>query len=100
MSPDRDRSEFDAVLYRLSLLQMGVVIPFSLNLLAALDNGTVSEIQAVECMEAVESYLFRRWSCGIPTNSLNKVFETLHGDAGRAKTVRFAARRRGRRHVS
>ena len=83
VSPDRDRSEFDAVLYRLSLLQMGVVIPFSLNLLAALDNGTVSEIQAVECMEAVESYLFRRWSCGIPTNSLNKVFETLHGDAMR-----------------
>ncbi len=83
VSPDRDRSEFDAVLYRLSLLQMGVVIPFSLNLLAALDDGTVSEIQAVECMEAVESYLFRRWSCGIPTNSLNKVFETLHGDAMR-----------------
>lgn len=83
VSPDRDRSELDAVLYRLSLLQMGVVIPFSLNLLAALDNGTVSEIQAVECMEAVESYLFRRWSCGIPTNSLNKVFETLHGDAMR-----------------
>ena len=81
VSPDRDRSELDAVLY--SLLQMGVVIPFSLNLLAALDNGTVSEIQAVECMEAVESYLFRRWSCGIPTNSLNKVFETLHGDAMR-----------------
>lgn len=83
VSPDRDRSELDAVLYRLSLLQMGVVIPFSLNLLATLDNGTVSEIQAVECMEAVESYLFRRWSCGIPTNSLNKVFETLHGDAMR-----------------
>lgn len=83
VSPDRDRSELDAVLYRLSLLQMGVVIPFSLNLLAALDNGTVSEIQAVECMEAVESYLFRRWSCGIPTNSLNKVFETLHSDAMR-----------------
>jgi hypothetical protein len=57
---------------------MGVVIPFSLNLLATLDNGTVSEIQAVECVEAVESYLFRRWSCGIPTNSLNKVFEKIH----------------------
>jgi uncharacterized protein with ParB-like and HNH nuclease domain len=78
VSPDRDRSELDAVLYRLSLLQMGVVIPFSLNLLATLDNGTVSEIQAVECVEAVESYLFRRWSCGIPTNSLNKVFEKIH----------------------
>jgi uncharacterized protein with ParB-like and HNH nuclease domain len=78
VSPDWDRSELDGVLYRLSLLQMGVVIPFSLNLLATLDNGTVSEIQAVECVEAVESYLFRRWSCGIPTNSLNKVFEKIH----------------------
>lgn len=83
VSPERDRSALDGVLYRLSLLQMGVVIPFSLNLLAALDDGTVTEGQAVECMEAVESYLFRRWSCGIPTNALNKVFETLHGDAMR-----------------
>lgn len=83
VSPDRNRSKLDGVLYRLSLLQMGVVIPFSLNLLAALDDGTVSESQAVECIEGVESYLFRRWSCGIPTNSLNKVFETLHGDAMR-----------------
>lgn len=83
VSPDRNRSKLDGVLYRLSLLQMGVVIPFSLNLLAALDDGTVGGDEAVECMGAVESYLFRRWSCGIPTNSLNKVFETLHGDAMR-----------------
>ena len=83
VSPDRNRSKLDGVLYRLSLLQMGVVIPFSLNLLAALDDDTVSESQAVECIEGVESYLFRRWSCCIPTNSLNKVFETLHGDAMR-----------------
>lgn len=83
VNPDGDRSDLDGVLYRLNLLQMGVIIPFVLNLLAYLDSGGISEDQAVECLGAVESYLFRRWSCGIPTNSLNKVFETLHGDAMR-----------------
>ena len=29
----------------------------------------------------IDSYLFRRWACAAPTNALNKVFETLHGDA-------------------
>ena len=83
MNPDRDRSNLDCVLYRLRLLQMDVIIPFVLNLLASLDSGEIGEDEAVECLGAVESYLFRRWPCGIPTNSLNKVFETLHGDAKR-----------------
>lgn len=86
VSPDRDRSDLDGVLYRLNLLQMDVIIPFVLNLLAYLDSDEISEGQAIECLGAVESYLFRRWSCGIPTNSLNKVFETLHEDAKRGVT--------------
>jgi hypothetical protein len=79
--PSTGYDRLDSVLRRLSLLQMNVVLPFTLNLLAAIDNRSIDSDQAAECLEAVESYLFRRWSCGIPTNALNKVFETLHGDA-------------------
>ena len=42
VSPDRDRSDLDGVLYRLGLLQMGVIIPFVLNLLASLDSGGIT----------------------------------------------------------
>ncbi|MGI6230715.1 MAG: DUF262 domain-containing protein [Tractidigestivibacter sp.] len=81
--PDTGSERLDSVLRRIGLLQMNVVLPFTLNLLSALDAGSIDADQAAECLEAVESYLFRRWSCGIPTNALNKVFETLHADAMR-----------------
>lgn len=34
----------------------------------------------IEALKSVETYLFRRWVCKVPTNALNKVFETLHSE--------------------
>jgi hypothetical protein len=40
------------------------------------DKLTIGEVQQI--VRLVESYVFRRAVCGIPTNSLNKTFASLH----------------------
>lgn len=71
----------DSVLRRLALLEMTVVNPFLFALLGRLREGRVSEGDACRVLRAIESYLFRRLVCEVPTNALNKVFATLNNDA-------------------
>lgn len=75
--------KIDAVLRRLNLFDASVMHPFSLNLFECRREGKVSNNEVVEALLAVESYLFRRWVCKVPTNALNKVFETLNGEVMR-----------------
>lgn len=51
--------------------------------LASFEGGEIGEGEPVEALLAVETYLFRRWVCRVPTNALNKVFETLHRETER-----------------
>lgn len=73
----------DSVLSRLCLLDLGVMNPYLLSAVAALEDGLISEADLAEALRAVETYLFRRWVVSVPTNALNKVFELLHWDAMR-----------------
>lgn len=73
----------NAVLRRLELLDAGVTMPFLMSALASFEGGEIGEGELVEALLAVETYLFRRWVCRVPTNALNKVFETLHREAER-----------------
>ena len=77
---DSGNHRLDAVLRRLILLDMSVMNPFTLNLLEYRRCGEISDQQVIEALESVETYLFRRWVCKVPTNALNKVFETLHSE--------------------
>jgi uncharacterized protein with ParB-like and HNH nuclease domain len=40
--------------------------------------GLISKSDFIRILNLIESYLFRRTICGIPTNSLNKTFATLY----------------------
>lgn len=73
----------DAVLRRLGLLDMGVMMPFLMSALAVFDEGSIDEGELADALLAVETYVFRRWVCKVPTNALNKVFESLHREAMR-----------------
>ena len=42
------------------------------------EKGTLSAEDETSIFELVESYIFRRMICDLPTNSLNKIFLTLH----------------------
>ena len=79
-NPNTGHAELDRVLRRLSVMDMSVIYPFLLNLLEYREAGEIGDGRTASVLRAVESYLFRRWACSLPTNALNKVFETLHQD--------------------
>lgn len=70
----------DAVLRRLVLFDATVMYPYSLNLFEYRRCGDIGDNDVAKVLCSIESYLFRRWVCKVPTNALNKVFETLHNE--------------------
>ena len=77
-----NKSEDPDILQKISdinSLQVDVAYPFLLEVFADHDKGKISRTELLEILDLVESYVFRRQICEIPTNSLNKTFATLYG---------------------
>ncbi len=55
-------------------LKVDVAYPFLLEMYADYESGVLNAEDFVEAVTLVESFVFRRAVCGIPTNSLNKTF--------------------------
>lgn len=66
------------VLSDINALRVNVAYPFLLEVYNDYHHGVVSKEDFVHILKLVESYVFRRSICGIPTNSLNKTFATLY----------------------
>jgi uncharacterized protein with ParB-like and HNH nuclease domain/predicted transport protein len=62
----------------LSVLRMDVAYPFLLAVYNDYSKQVISKENFLRILQLVESYIFRRAICGIPTNSLNKTFLTLY----------------------
>jgi predicted transport protein len=73
--------EKDPVLKRcfedIQTLEINVVYPFLLEIYDDYEQQHLSHADFVAILRLVESYVFRRFICGIPTHGLNKVFATL-----------------------
>ncbi len=61
----------------INILKVDVAYPFILELYEDYENKKLTRSEFIEILKIVESYVFRRAICGIPTNSLNKTFSTL-----------------------
>jgi uncharacterized protein with ParB-like and HNH nuclease domain/predicted transport protein len=61
----------------INTLKVDVAYPFLLEVLEDHHQGHVSRDELLSILRLVESYVFRRAICGIPTNSLNKTFANL-----------------------
>jgi len=72
--PDKDLS---AAFRDLRELKVDVAYPFLLELYHDYTQNTLQNEDFVRAVLLVESYVFRRAVCAIPTNSLNKTFATL-----------------------
>lgn len=55
-------------------LKVDVAYPFLLELYHDYSSGTLAKEEFLEAVRLVESYVFRRGVCAIPTNSMNKTF--------------------------
>lgn len=61
----------------INTLRVDVAYPFLLHAYEMLANGSIDRSELLRILEIVESYVFRRVICGIPTNTLNKTFAAL-----------------------
>ncbi|MBR3834411.1 MAG: DUF262 domain-containing protein [Lachnospiraceae bacterium] len=73
------------VLSRLNVLDMSVSIPYLMGLWEYRENVGMIDTEFVEVLTVIETYIFRRMICGVPTNALNKIFAMLHKDCIRYK---------------
>lgn len=63
---------------RLDLLDMTVAYPFLMAFLAYAKEAEMSGDEIFKVFSCVETFIFRRLMCDLPTNALNKIFATLH----------------------
>lgn len=64
----------------ISRLEINVAFPFLLQVFEDADNGVISNDILVNILKLVQSYTWRRFIVGLPTNALNKVFMTLYSE--------------------
>ncbi len=72
--------ELKLAFHDLRELRVDVAYPFLLELYSDFQSGLLSKLDFLAAVRLVESYVFRRAVCEIPTNSLNKTFATFGRD--------------------
>lgn len=73
---EEDR-EIKQVIYDINTLKVDVAYPFFLEVYDDYMHKRLSQENLIAILKLVESFVFRRAICGIPTNALNKIFATL-----------------------
>ena len=63
---------------RLDLLDMTVAYPFLMAFVAYAKQTAMGGREVYKVFSCVETFIFRRLMCDLPTNALNKIFATLH----------------------
>lgn len=69
--------EIVEIVKNINILKVDVAYPFFLEIYDDYKQSVLSREDLIKILKLVESYVFRRLICGIPTNALNKVFITL-----------------------
>ena len=77
---DSCNKSLNACITRLNRLETTVTRPFFLEVLRLYDDRKLTQDEVTTIFLTTETYLFRRSICDLPTNTLNKIFLTLHKD--------------------
>ncbi len=64
----------------LNRLETNVAFPFLLQVFEDADNGLLSKEDLIKILKLIQSYTWRRFIVGLPTNALNKIFMTLYAE--------------------
>ena len=71
--------ELHGCLEDIHALSVEVVFPFLLGVYEDYTRDQIEKTEVIGILRLIESYVFRRAICGIPTNALNKAFAALIG---------------------
>jgi hypothetical protein len=66
---------------RLNRNEATTAYPFLLNVYHSHKTGSVSEAEFIAILDCLETFLIRRFVCGIATSGLNRLFPQLYGQA-------------------
>ena len=77
--------EINDVLKDINSLKVDVSYPFLLEVYDDYYRQKISKDEFISILKMVESYVFRRAICGVPTNSLNKTFATMSKEINKEK---------------
>jgi len=61
-------------------LEINVAYPFLLQVFEDSENGLLAKDELIKVLKLIQSYAWRRFIVGLPTNSLNKIFMTLYSE--------------------
>ncbi|MEO7174403.1 MAG: DUF4268 domain-containing protein [Saprospiraceae bacterium] len=59
-------------------LEINVAYPFLLQVFEDTENGLLAKDELIKVLKLIQSYAWRRFIVGLPTNALNKIFMTLY----------------------
>ncbi len=76
-------TEIKQVLKDINTLKVDVAYPFLLEVYEDFSQNLIARQDFIGILKLVESYVFRRAICGLPTNSMNKTFATLSREIDR-----------------
>lgn len=75
--------ELNSLIDRLNRFEATVTRPFLMEAIKQSESGNIKQDELLEVFEVVESYIFRRLMCDIPTNALNNIFVALNTEITR-----------------
>lgn len=78
IKPEKAAAGLQERLKRLGRLEVTVAYPFLLPTYADFVGGALTEAQLLEVFDVVETYVVRRFVCGVATHGLNKIFTPLY----------------------
>ena len=64
----------------ISRLEINVAFPFLLQVFEDADNGLIANEELIKVLKLIQTYTWRRFVVGLPTNALNKIFMTLYSE--------------------
>lgn len=77
--PEREKDEeIKKQLNYLKTLDQTIINPFLISVLKDYKNEKIIKETLIQILELLQSYLWRRYIVGIPSNSLNKIFMSLY----------------------
>jgi len=77
--------QLNQIIHDINTLKVDVAYPFLLEVYVDFNKGQITRDETLEIFSIVESYVFRRAICEIPTNSLNKTFANLASEIEKEK---------------
>lgn len=79
-------ADINEVAKRLEKLDITVAYPFLMAFLVYAKEEEIRDEEILKVFSCIETFIFRRLMCGLPTNALNKIFATLHNSVIKNKT--------------